>query len=151
MTWTVVLSVVIGIVIKMVMSPPSAVVEWVVSKIALHPKLVLNEVTITYNKKHLEKEEKNKFTDYFNEAMFLKQYDIFPGNEKFFLQPETNVIPFVVNVKRGKKELNFFVFCYADHVDVVKQFNKKVVSYRLRSDYLQKYQEYLLKQKEISI
>lgn len=151
MTWTVILSVVIGIVIKMVMSPPSAVVDWMVSKIALHPKLVLNEVTVTYNKKHLDEEEKSRFTEYFNEAMFLKQYDIFPGKEKLFLQPETNVTPFVINIKRGNKDMNLFVFCYADHVDVVKQFNKKVVSYRLRSENLQEFAVYLLKQKEISI
>ncbi|MEH7177931.1 YfmQ family protein [Neobacillus vireti] len=139
MTWTVLLWLLIGIIIKMVMSPPSAVVGWIVNKIALHPKLILNEVTVTYNEHHLEEEEKIRFIDYFNEARLLKQYDVFPGNEKFFLHPETNVSPFVINIKRGKKDINIFVFCYADHVDVVKQFNKKVVSYRLRSDNLQKF------------
>ncbi|MFB3160061.1 YfmQ family protein [Neobacillus sp. 179-J 1A1 HS] len=139
MTWTVILSVVIGIIIKMVMSPPSAVVEWIVSKIALHPKLVLNEVTVTYKENHLNEDEKIRFIENFNEALFLKQYDIFPGNEKLFLHPESNVTPYVINVKRGNKDINLFVFCYANHVDVVKQFKKKVVSYSLRSDNLQEF------------
>ncbi|MDR7075789.1 hypothetical protein J2Y03_000777 [Neobacillus niacini] len=138
MSWTVVLWVVVGIIIKMVMSPPSVIVGWIVDKIALHPKLVLNEITVTYDEKHLEEEEKTRFTNYFNEARLLKQYDVFPGNEKLFLHPETNVTPFMINIKRGRKVVNIFVFCYADHVDVVKQFKKKVVSYRLRSDDLQK-------------
>lgn len=138
MSWTVVLWVVVGIIIKMVMSPPSVIVGWIVDKIALHPKLVLNEITVTYDEKHLEEEEKTRFTNYFNEARLLKQYDVFPGNEKLFLHPETNVTPFMINIKSGRKVVNIFVFCYADHVDVVKQFKKKVVSYRLRSDDLQK-------------
>lgn len=138
MTLTVLLWLLIGIIIKMVMSPPSSVVGWILSKFSIHPKLVLNEITVSYNEKHLEEEEKTRFTNYFNEARLLKQYDVFPGNEKLFLQPETNATPFVINIKRGKQDVNIFVFCYADYVDVVKQFKKKVVSYRLRSDDLQK-------------
>ncbi|RFU60382.1 YfmQ family protein [Bacillus sp. V59.32b] len=139
MTWTVAISIVIGIIIKMVLSPPSVVVGWVLSKFALHPKLNSKDVTVTFNGKHLEEEEKIRFTDYFNEATFLKKYYIFPGNENLFLHPETNVSPFVINVKRSKKNLNFFVYSYDDHVDVVKQCKKKVVSYSLSSDYLQKF------------
>ena len=139
MTWTVVLIIVLGIMIKMLMSPPSAVVGWISSKFALHPKLDSKDVTVTFNGKHLEEEEKIRFTDYFNEALFLERYNIFQGNEKLFLHPETNVIPFVINVKSGKKEMNFFVYRYDDHVDVVKQWKKKVDSYSLSSEYLQKF------------
>lgn len=139
MTWTVAITIVIGIILKMIMSPPSLVVNWLVSKFALHPKLNTKDVTVTFNGKPLEEVGKIRFTDYFNEATFLKQYYIFPGNENLFLQPETNVTPFVINVKSGKKEVDYFVYRYDDHVDVVKQCGKKVVSYRLRSDYLQKF------------
>lgn len=140
MTWPVVISLVIGIIIKLVMSPPSAVVEWVTSKFALHPKLNSKDINVTYNGEQLEEEEKFRFTNYFNEATFLKKYYIFPGNEKLFLHPETNVTPIVIYVKRGKKEVNIFVYIYDNHVDVVKQHNKKVFSYRLSSDNLQKSQ-----------
>ncbi|MDQ0273656.1 YfmQ family protein [Cytobacillus purgationiresistens] len=136
MTWTFAIWLAIGVIIKMAMSPPSAVVEWVLSKFALHPKLNSKDVTITYNGKLLEEEEKNRFTDYFNEATFLKRKYIFPGNEKLFLYPETNVTPVVIKVKRGKKDVNIYVYSYDDHVDVVKQSKKKVVSYSLSCDYL---------------
>lgn len=139
MTWSVVISIAIGIILKFLMSPPSAMVAWVVSKFALHPKLNSKEVTATYNGKHLEEDEKIRFTDYFNEAAFLKKYYIFPGNEKLFLQPETNVTPFIINLNRGKNDVNIFVYCYDNHVDVVKQDKKKVVSYRLSSVNLQKF------------
>lgn len=139
MTWTVAISFVIGLILKFLMSPPSAVVDWVISKFALHPKLDAKVVIVTFNGKHLEEEEKIRFTDYFNVAAFLKKYYIFPGNEKLFLHPDTNVTPFVINTIRGKKDVNIFVFRYDDHVDVVKQYKKKVVSYSLRSDSLQQF------------
>ncbi|KMY51602.1 YfmQ family protein [Peribacillus loiseleuriae] len=135
---TFVITVVVGFILKFLLSPPSAMVGWVIGKFELHPKLESKEVTVTFNGKHLTEEEKVRFTDYFNEANFLKKYYIFPGNEKLFLHPETNVTPFVINLKRGKKDVNFFVYSYDDHVDVVKQYKKKVVSYSLSSDYLQK-------------
>ena len=139
MTWTAFGIIVIAIIFKMLMSPPSAVVGWVVSKFALHPKLDSKDITVTFNGKHLEEEEKIRFTDYFNEALFLERYNIFQGYENLFLHPETNVIPFVINVKSRKKEMNFFVYSYDDHVDVVKQWKKKVASYSLSSEYLQKF------------
>lgn len=139
MTWTVVIWVVAGFIIKMLLSPPSALVAWVLSKFELHPKLDSKDVTVTFNGKHLEEEEKIRFTDYFNEAYFLKKYNIFPGSGKLFLHPETNVTPFVINVKKGKKDVNFFVYNYDNHVDVVKQCKEKVVSYSLSSDNLQKF------------
>lgn len=139
MTWTVIISLVIGVIIKMVLSPPSIVVEWVVNKFALHPKLNSKNVTVTFNGKYLEEEEKIRFTDYFNEALFLKKHYIFPGNEKLFLHPENNLTPFVISVESGKKDVNIFVYRYDDHVDVVKQCKKKVVSYSLSSEYLQKF------------
>jgi hypothetical protein len=123
----------------MITSSPSAVVEWISSRFALHPKLNSKDVTVTYIGKHLEEEGKIRLIDYFNEATFLKQYDIFPGNEKLFLHPETNVTPFVINLKRGKKDSKILVYCFADYVYVVKQYNKKVVAYNLRSDHLHKF------------
>jgi Uncharacterised protein from bacillus cereus group len=139
MTWTAFGIIVIAIIFKMLMSPPSAVVGWITSKFALHPKLDSKDITVTFNGKHLEEEEKIRFTDYFNEALFLERYNIYQGYENLFLHPETNVIPFVINVKIRNKEMNFFVYSYDDHVDVVKQRKKKVDSYSLSSEYLQKF------------
>lgn len=139
MTWTALAIIVGGILLKLLTSPPSAVVGWVVSKFALHPKLDSKYVTITFNGKHLDEEEKIKLIDYFNEALFLERYHIFPGNEEVFLHPETNVVPFVITVKRRKKEVKLYVYNYDDHVDIVKQRKKKVASYKLTSEELQKF------------
>ncbi|KAA9011188.1 YfmQ family protein [Niallia endozanthoxylica] len=138
MSWTVIIVVIFAL-LKMLTSPPSALVGWFVSNFALHPKLNSKDITITFNGKRLEEEEKNRFTEFFNEALFLKRYNIFQGNEDLFLNPETSVIPFVINVKSRKKEMTFYVYSYDDHVDVVKQWKKKVASYRLSSEYLQKF------------
>ena len=138
MTWLWV-SAILFFILKLLMSPPSALVAWILSKFALHPKLDSKDVTVTFNGKHLEEQEKIRFTGYFNEANFLKKHYIFPGNEKLFLHPETNVTPVVINVKKGKKDINFFVYSSDNNVDVVKQYKEKVVSYSLNSNDLLKF------------
>ena len=139
MTWTTIGIVLIGVILKFLMSPPSALVGWVLTKFALHPKLDSKDVTITYNGTPLAEEEKIRYINYFNKANFLETHTIFPGNEKAFLNPVTHVTPFVINVKSSKKEINFFVYNDNDNIDVVKQWNKKVASYSLRSEHLQKF------------
>lgn len=139
MTWGLVMTIVIGSIVKLVMSPPSIVVGWTVSKFELHKKLDAKDVTVTYNGKKLEEEEKSRFTNYFNEASFLKKHYIFPGNEKLFLEPESNVTPFVINLKKGKKDIHFFVFNYDNHVDIVKKYKENIVSYSVSSDCLQNF------------
>lgn len=129
--------IVIGTILIFLSSPTSALVGWVLSKFALHPKLDPKDIIVTFNGTHLEEEEKIRFNHYFNEAQYLERNHIFPGDEKLYLHPETNVIPFVIKVKSRKKEMNFFVYSYDDHVDVVKQWKKKVASFSIRSEYLQ--------------
>ena len=139
MTWGLILTIVIGSIVKLLMSPPSIVVGWTVNKFALHKKLDAKDITVTYDGNNLQEDEKVRFTDYFNEASFLKKYYIFPGNEKLFLEPESNVTPYVINLKKGKKDVHFFVFNYDNHVDVVKKYKEHVISYSVSSEYLQKY------------
>ncbi|MDN4495551.1 YfmQ family protein [Ureibacillus aquaedulcis] len=136
MTWTAFLVIMAGILFKMLTSPPSALVEWVLSKFALHPKLDPNEVIITFNGVSLDGEDKSEFIDFFNDAVFLERNHIYPGNEEKFLHPETNIIPFVINVIRRNKEVNFFVYCEDDNIFVVKQKKKKITSYSLKSESL---------------
>ena len=138
MIWTII-AIVIGVILIFLTSPTSALVGWFLSKFALHPELDSKDVTVTFNGTHLEEEEKNRFIEYFNEAQFLKRNHIFPGTEKSFLQPETNVIPFVINVKSRKKEMKFFLYRYDENIDVVKQWKNKVASYSLSSEQLQNF------------
>ena len=128
-----------GIILKLLSSPPSAVVAWVLSIFSLHPKLKSNEVIITFNGKDIEGEEKAKFIDHFNEADFLERNHIFPGDEEKYLHPQTNLNPFIIHDKSRKKQVNLFVYCDEDNIFVVKQKNKKVASYSLRSDKLNKF------------
>ncbi|SOC44168.1 YfmQ family protein [Ureibacillus acetophenoni] len=139
MTWWAVLLILIGVILKFAMSPPSALVGWVVSKFALHPKLDSKDVTITFNEKKLVDEEKDTLINYFNESLFLERNHIFPGNEEAFLNPDTDITPFVINVKKKNKEMNFFLYCSTDQIEVVKQWKKKVASYSLSSEPLQKF------------
>ena len=139
MTWTTILIILLGAILKFLMTPPSALVAWVLSKFALHPKLDSKDIHVSFNGTELAEEEKIKFNDYFNEALFLERQHIFPGNEKSFLNPDTTIIPFVIKVKSRKKETNFFVYCNDDNIDVVKQQKKKVACYSLSSEFLQKF------------
>lgn len=139
MTWTAILIIIIGIIFKFLTSPPSALVGWVLNKFELHPKLDVEDITIAYNGKYLEEEEKNKFTTSFNEAQFLNKNHIYPGSEASFLHPEPNITPHIIYQKRKNTEVTFFVFSYRDHVDVVKQWKKKMASYTLNADDLQKF------------
>ena len=138
MIWTIIATI-IGVILIFISSPTSALVGWILNKFALHPKLDPKDITVTFNGMRLEEEEKNRFSAYFNEAQYVKRNHIFPGTEKSFLHPETAVIPFVINVKNKKKEMNFFLYHNDDHVDVVKQWKKKVASFSLSSEPLQNF------------
>ncbi|ATP41334.1 hypothetical protein CSE16_15420 [Solibacillus sp. R5-41] len=138
MFWILVISVIFFI-INFLISPPSSLVTWTLRKFALHSKLDSKDVIVTFNGKQLEGQVKNRFIEYFNEAYILKRHFIFKGNEQLFLNPETTVTPFIMNVKRGNKVFNFSVYCSEDNIDVVKQYKKKVESYSLSSDDLKNF------------
>ncbi|WP_040981007.1 YfmQ family protein [Oceanobacillus jeddahense] len=137
MTWTFILITIAGIILKFLTSPPSALVGWVLNKFELHPKIDKTNSIITFDGAYLEGDEKNRFINSFNEAQFLYKNHIFPGKEALFLHPETNITPYIIHYKKKNKEITFHVFNYENHVDVVKQWKKKIISYTLDSDYLQ--------------
>lgn len=138
MIWTII-AIVIGAILIFITSPTSALVGWFLNKFTLHPKLDAKDIIVTFNGTHLEEEEKNRFSEYFNEAQFLERNHIFPGTENAFLHPETEVIPFIIHVNSRKNEMNLFLYRYDDHVDVVKQWKKKVASFSLKSEQLQNF------------
>ena len=139
MTWMTISAIVIGVILIFISSPTSMLVGWFVSKFELQPKLDSKDVIVTFNGTDLEEAEKHRFNDYFNGAQFLGRNHIFPGNENLFLQPENSVIPYVVKVKNRNKEMNYFVYIYEDHVEVVKQWKKKVAAFSIKSEYLQNF------------
>ncbi|WP_445487579.1 YfmQ family protein [Niallia sp. 03133] len=140
MTWTVLIVTTIICIIKISMTClPTGVVEWLIRKFEMHSKLSEANTTVTIAGKHLEGADKLQVIHLFNEASVLEKYTIFKGyNEHVYLNPENGGTPIVINTKKGKKEVKLLVFSYSDHVDIVKQYKKKVVAYSVHSDSLQK-------------
>ncbi|MGG3466862.1 YfmQ family protein [Neobacillus pocheonensis] len=138
MTWTVLSIILISAVKILVTCLPTGPVEWLIRKFEIHSKLSDENVSVSFGGNHLEGKEKLQVIHDFNEAIFLKQHYIFPGTEELYLHPENNENPLVIDTKSGKKDVRIYVHCYNDHVDVVKQYKKKVVAYSLSSDRLQK-------------
>ncbi|MCQ6279656.1 YfmQ family protein [Bacillus sp. EB600] len=138
MTWIILLSIVITIGFIVMTSIPTSAVELLISKFEIHSKLSNTNTTVTIDGKRLEGEDKIQVIYDFNEAIFLKRHNIYQGTEELFLHPENGGTPIVIDTKRGKKDVRFFVYRYNDHVDVVKQYKRKVIAYSLRSDSLQK-------------
>ncbi|GGH84269.1 YfmQ family protein [Pullulanibacillus pueri] len=134
MTWGLIISLVLVFFIKILLScPPKRWVKWSLDKFELHPKLLITDVTVTYDGRLLKDEEKQHFISEFNNGNFLKRYNIFPGYEEGYLHPENNNTPFIIETAKAR----IMVYRYVDHVDVIKQFKKKVIAYSLHADGLQ--------------
>ncbi|MGG0286193.1 YfmQ family protein [Peribacillus butanolivorans] len=132
-----ILTILISLVKLLVTCLPTDAVNWIIGKFKLHSELSDANCIVTIDGKRLEGEDKIQVINYFNEAVFLKKNHIFPGNEQLFLHPENNGTPLVIDTKSGKKDVRLLVHIYNDHVDVVKQYKKKLVAYSLLSDSLQ--------------
>jgi hypothetical protein len=140
MTLGVLLTIIIVSLIKLVPTClPTGTVEWLLSKCAIHSKLNDNQVSITFNGKELEGEDKAQIIHFYNQAIFMEKYYIWPGTEQMYLKPENGGTPIIIELKRGNKNVKLLVFIYNNRVDVVKQYNKKIVAYCLHSDSLQKH------------
>lgn len=132
------LTIVIGLIKVLATCLPSGVVERLIRKYEMHAKLSEENTNITFDGKHLEGEEKRQVIHDFNKAFVLKKYYIFPGNEYLFLNPESGGTPIIIDTQSGKWNMKLFLFCYDNHVDVVRQYKNKMISYSLSSDPLQK-------------
>lgn len=85
-------------------------------------------MTVTVDRKRLEGKDEIQIINQFNEAIFL---------EKYYFPPQHDGIPLVIETKRGKHDVKFSIYSFDDHVDVIKQYKKKVIAYSLRSKPLQ--------------
>lgn len=127
-TWFIVTLFIFGALKVLVSSMPTSVVESIISRFELHQKLDEESTTITVDGESIEGEMKLQVIHEFNEALFL---------DKHYFPPQGNGTPIVIETKKGKREIRFSIYSYEEHVDVVKQYKKKVVAYRLRSKSLQ--------------
>lgn len=127
-TWFIVTLFIFGALKVLVSSMPTSVVESIISRFELHQKLDEENTTVTVDGESIEGEMKLQVIHEFNEALFL---------DKHYFPPQGNGTPIVMETKKGKREIRFTIYSYEEHVDVVKQYKKKVVAYRLRSKSLQ--------------
>lgn len=127
-TWFIVTLFIFGALKVLVSSMPTSVVESIISRFELHQKLDEENTTITVDGESIEGEMKLQVIHEFNEALFL---------DKHYFPPQGNGTPIVMETKKGKREIRFSIYSYEEHVDVIKQYKKKVVAYRLRSKSLQ--------------
>ncbi|MBI0579175.1 hypothetical protein IEC97_17530 [Neobacillus cucumis] len=139
MTWAVISIVLVSIFKILMTCLPTGPVEWLINKFQIHTKLTNMNVTVTFDGKLLEGENKIGVLQSFNESTFLKKHYIYPGTEELYLHPENSEPPFVIETKEGKKDVRLFVYCSKHNVEVVKQYKKKVVAYQLLSKSLQKW------------
>ncbi|MGE7717179.1 hypothetical protein SAMN04487776_11249 [Priestia megaterium] len=139
MTWIVLLFIILVSALKILITClPTPVVKWLMTKFQLHPTLDDQNVTVTVDGKHLEGKDKMQVIDDFNKATFLKQYYVHEGNKDYYKHLEDSETPLVIDMKKGKNDVRLCVYSYDDHVDVVKQYKKKIIAYSLLSDHLQK-------------
>ncbi|MGN7195602.1 YfmQ family protein [Bacillus mycoides] len=127
-TWFIVTLFIFGALKVLVSSMPTSVVESIISRFELHQKLDEENTTVTVDGESIEGGMKLQVIHEFNEALFL---------DKHYFPPQGNGTPIVMETKKGKREIRFSIYSYEEHVDVVKQYKKKVVAYRLRSKSLQ--------------
>ncbi|MBE7128376.1 YfmQ family protein [Bacillus cereus group sp. MG9] len=127
-TWFIVTLFIFGALKVLVSSMPTSVVESIISRFELHQKLDEENTTVTVDGESIEGKMKLQVIHEFNEALFL---------DKHYFPPQGNGTPIVMETKKGKREIRFSIYSYEEHVDVVKQYKKKVVAYRLRSKSLQ--------------
>ena len=127
-TWFIVTLFIFGALKVLVSSMPTSVVESIISRFELHQKLDEENTTVTVDGESIEGEMKLQVIHEFNEALFL---------DKHYFPPQGNGTPIVIETKKGKKAIRFSIYSYEEHVDVIKQYKKKVVAYRLRSKSLQ--------------
>ncbi|MGW6194158.1 YfmQ family protein [Bacillus cereus] len=127
-TWFIVTLFIFGALKVLVSSMPTSVVESIISRFELHQKLDEENTTVTVDGKSIEGEMKLQVIQEFNEALFL---------DKHYFPPQGNGTPIVMETKKGKREIRFSIYSYEEHIDVIKQYKKKVVAYRLRSKSLQ--------------
>ncbi|EJQ47065.1 hypothetical protein IEE_01688 [Bacillus cereus BAG5X1-1] len=127
-TWFIVTLFIFGALKVLVSSMPTSVVESIISRFELHQKLDEGNTTVTVDGESIEGEMKLQVIHEFNEALFL---------DKHYFPPQGNGTPLVIETKIGKKTIKFSLYSYEEHVDVIKQYKKKVVAYRLRSKSLQ--------------
>ncbi|MEA1853975.1 YfmQ family protein [Cytobacillus sp. FSL W7-1323] len=131
MTWTMGFVLILGILIKMITSPPSAAVAWVLKKFAIHQEINEKEITLVYDSQLIEGQVKEKVVTMYNEASFLKRIHIYPGNEDLFMPHNQKTVPYHICYSKGKKKIQLYLYIEEKYLTVVKQTKRKLIAYQM--------------------
>lgn len=127
--WILIPLILIHVVLAFAAAPPNAVARKILRKFDVHQQVNENTATVTFDDKPLEDTNRKQIIDSFNKATLGYRYYKFPGYSG---------IPFVIHTKAGKHDVRIYIYTYENRVDVFKEYNKKVIAYRLVSEDLQK-------------
>ncbi|ASV66855.1 MULTISPECIES: YfmQ family protein [Cytobacillus] len=131
MTWTMGFVLILGILIKMITSPPSAAVAWLLKKFAIHQEINEKEITLVYDSQLIEGQVKEKVVTMYNEASFLKRIHIYPGNEDLFMPHNQKTVPYHICYSKGKKKIQLYLYIEEKYLTVVKQTKRKLIAYQM--------------------
>jgi hypothetical protein len=124
MSWIFIVVLIAASLIKILAaSAPSAVVDKVSKRFQLHPSLSY-DVSVQKDGEVLSGEEKQRLVDDFNASNFL---------EKYYYAPAPEGTPYEIETINAR----YYLYPYADRVDVFKYRKKKVYAYSLRSESMQ--------------
>ncbi|MDQ0189900.1 hypothetical protein JI721_05110 [Alicyclobacillus cycloheptanicus] len=104
------------------MTPTERGARRLITRFELHYALDADTSTVSVGGRPVERAEKQQIIEDYNQAIFIQRYD-YP--------PQPQVTPIVVHTKQGNADVTLSLYVYADHVDVVKQRNKKSAAFRL--------------------
>lgn len=136
MFWTIFILIILSLLKVLPTVLPLGTVEWIMRKFETHSKLT-EDSSITIDGKELEGNEKERFIECFNESIFMEKHYIYPGTEHLYLPPEKKGNPIIVQTKMGKSDIRLYLYEVNNSIDIVKQSDKKIVSYNVSSNKLQ--------------
>lgn len=130
MTLISIIALVLFCIIKILMTClPTGVVDWLFDRYRLHLKLNDKDTEIFLNTARVEGDEKATMIKQFNEAVVREKYSLYPGSEETYLKPQNADSSFIIQTRKGNREIKLLLSSYQDHVDVVKQYKNKMVVY----------------------
>lgn len=116
-------------ILSFVMTPPTWIVERLFTRFKLHPKLVDDEIeSISRGEERITGTARQQLIEAFNKANYLERHEtsLIPSNE----------LPLVFNTHHKGRRERYTIYADPPFIDVVKEFRKKRIIYKVDSKVL---------------
>ena len=112
------------------LTPPSLLMNKLISKFEIHPKLENPQISsVNVYGTELRGRDRDRFIVAFNNADFLFEYGTIPA---------LNKNPIFIRVKQGKRMYEFTAYLYGDGmIQLVRHKGKRQITYRVSSEILE--------------